>query len=168
VFTLLGVLLVIFATVAWVRRRRPSQATWKPHTLPSDRINRVGRIAAVAFYIAGTLALVRPDWFFHFPTADEVFAYDDRFLRLRGPVLLAMVVFSILIQAVLVVDGKWRSWTRITEVSGGAVMCAVLIWAISAPIFQADPTDEAMRGISALLVLATFVDVAVRGWRRLV
>jgi hypothetical protein len=168
VFTFLGVLLVIFALIAWKRRRWPSPTTWKPHALPTDRISRTGRTAALVFYIAGTIALLRPDWFFRFPKVHEVFAYDESFLRLRGPVLLAVVVLSIVFQAMLVVDGKWRPWTRVAEAVMGAATCAVLVWAIAAPIFQAIPTDQTMRDTIALIVLASFVDLAVRAWRRVV
>jgi hypothetical protein len=47
-------------------------------------------------------------------------------------------------------------------------MCAVLTWIVAAPVFQAAPTDRAMRGAIALIALATFADVAARAWRRLV
>lgn len=166
VFTLLGVLLAVFAFGSWKRRRWPSQTAWRPHALPTNRINRTGRAAALAFWIAGTIVLVKPDWFFRMPAARTVFAYNDGFLRLRGPVLLAMLTLAIALQAVLVVDGKWRTWTRNSQVAVDTAMCAVLTWIVAAPVFQAAPTDETMRGSIALIALLTFADLGFRAWRR--
>ncbi|MGI5241054.1 hypothetical protein [Dactylosporangium sp. CA-139066] len=45
-------------------------------------------------------------------------------------------------------------------------VCAVLTWGIgSGPIFTAAPTDEAMKSWSALIILASLVELAVRARR---
>ena len=43
------------------------------------------------------------------------------------------------------------------------VVCIVLTWAVGAgPIFKATPTDQAAKGATALIVLVTLIDLAVR------
>jgi hypothetical protein len=46
------------------------------------------------------------------------------------------------------------------------VVCAVLTWAIAAgPVFRAAPTDRAVKGAAAVIVLVTLVDLAIRSRR---
>jgi hypothetical protein len=169
VFAWVGLLVVGFAIAAWLRRRRPG-ATWNPHPLPTDRVNRVGRGAALAFFTVSTLVLANLEWVIRTLTggratqpAYHAFAYDEAFLRLRGPVVLALMVAGLVIQSGLVVQGRWRPWSRRADLVNSIAVCVILTWAIGAgPIFQAAPTDRAVKGTSALIVLVTLADLAVR------
>lgn len=162
----LGVLGVGFALAAWSRRRWPSLAAWKPKPVPGDRISRTGRIALIAAGLAGATVLIKPDWFFHFPATRQVFAYDEDFLRLRGPVLATVMTVTLIIQVIVVVHGEWRSWTRDADLIGSLVTCAVLAWALSAPIFRSEPTDQAMRGSISLVILVSLIGVGQQLRRR--
>jgi len=173
VFAWLGVLVVGFGIAAWARRRRP-ETRWTPRPVPTDRISRLGRAAAVAFFLLGTFALARPHWLLAkvsggraVPGVYQAFAYDDGFLRLRGPVVLGTMIAGIALQAVLLGYGRWRPWLRQAETAYGLLVCAVLTWAVAAgPVFQAAPTDRSVKGAAAVIVLVTLVDLATRSRRQ--
>jgi hypothetical protein len=174
VFAWLGLLVVGFGIAAWARRRRPDAAVWKPRPVPTDRINRVGRAAAVIFFALGTFVLANPQWLLRkvtaghaTPAAYHAFAYDDGFLRLRGPVVLAIMVAGVLLQAVVVGSGQWRHWIRRTEMVYSLAVCAVLTWAVAAgPVFQEASTDRSVKGAAAAIILFTLVDVAMQSRRQ--
>jgi hypothetical protein len=170
----LGLLGISFAIAAWARRRRP-QAMWKPRPMPADRISRPGRAAAIVFFALGTFALADPAWLIRTvsggraaPAAYRAFAYAEGFLRLRGPVVLALMIAGLLIQATLLGQGRWRPWLRQAEMVHSLAVCIVLTWAIGAggPVFLAAPTDHAVKGAASLIILVTLTDLAVRTRRR--
>ncbi len=172
VFAWLGLLVVGFAAAAWARRRRPD-ARWKPHPVPTDRINRPGRTAAIIFFVLGTLVLTNPAGLIRVVSGGRAasavyraFAYDEGFLRLRGPVVLGLMIAGLIIQATLLWQGRWRPWIRQAEMVNGLVTCIVLTWAVGAgPVFTATPTDRTVKGAAALIVLVTLIDLAVRARR---
>jgi hypothetical protein len=165
----LGLLVVGFAVAGWARRRRPD-AGWKPRPAPADRISRPGRAAAIIFFVLGTFALTDPAWLIRTvsggraaPAAYQAFAYDEGFARLRGPVVLSLMIAGLIILATLVWQGRWRPWIRQADRLHSLAMCVVLTWAVAAgPVFKATPTDRAVKGAASLLVLVTLVDLAVR------
>src|SRR5262249_53578079 len=149
--------------------RRPDTA-WKPRPLPTDRINRIGRAAAIAFFVLGTLWLVALQWPIRMvygdraaPEAYDALTYDDEFLRLRGPIVLAIIVLGLAIQAILLGYGRWRPWIRQADMIYALAVCAALTWTIAAgPVFVATGTDRAFKGAAVLIILITLVDLAVR------
>jgi hypothetical protein len=169
----LGLLVVGFAVAAWARRRRPDTG-WKPRPMPTDRISRPGRAAAIIFFVLGTLTLVNPAWLIRTvsggraaPAAYAAFAYDEGFLRLRGPVVLGLMIVGLIILATLLWQGRWRPWIRQAERVHSLAVCIVLTWAVAAgPVFKATPTDRSVKGAASLIVLVTLVDLAVRTRRR--
>jgi hypothetical protein len=167
-----GLLVAGFAVAAWARRRGPD-AGWKPRPLPTDRVSRPGRAAAIIFFALGTLVLTDPAWLIRTvsgghatPAAYQAFAYDEGFLRLRGPVVLALMIAGLLILAALVWQGRWRPRIRQAEMVHSLALCVVLTWAVAAgPVFTAAPTDRAVKGAASLIVLVTLIDLAVRTHR---
>ncbi|WP_433061937.1 HAAS signaling domain-containing protein [Dactylosporangium sp. CS-033363] len=167
VFGWLGVLFAVFAAMAWWRRRHP--ARWRPRPLPTDRINRTGRLFAVAFYLLGTVILLDPAAALRLVTggraaqaAYDAFAYDPAFLRYRGPVLLALLLSGIALQVVLAWLGRWRAPLQTADLVYSLVLAAGLTWIIATPIFTAGPTDELMREACALTVLGALIDLGLR------
>lgn len=83
--------------------------------------------------------------------------------RLRGPVVLGLMIAGLIILAILLWQGRWRPWIRQADMVYGLVTCIVLTWAVGAgPIFKATPTDQAIKGAAALIVLITLIDLAAR------
>jgi hypothetical protein len=173
VFAWLGLLVVGFAVAAWARRRRPD-AGWKPRPIPADQISRTGRAAAIVFFVLGLLVLLDPDRLIRAvaggnapPAAYHAFAYDQDFLRLRGPVVLGLVIAGLIVQVALVCQGRWRQWLHQADMAHGLVLCIALTWAVAAgPIFTATPTDRAVKGAIAVIIPITLIDLAVRTRRR--
>jgi hypothetical protein len=168
-----GALVIGFATTAWVRRRWPQRAAWKPpRRAPRDpdHVNRVGWSAALVFFVAGTLTLV-----FAQPLLDlvsggraaGVLTYDETFARRIAPWLLALMVTHLLFFGVLIVNGRWTARLRRVDAALSVAICGVMTWAIVAgPVYTAQPTDDLVKGVSALIVLVSVVDLAVKLYRR--
>jgi hypothetical protein len=165
----LGLLVVGFAIAAWARRRRPA-VRWKPRPMPADRISRPGRAAAITFFVPGTLALADPAWLIRAvsggraaPAAYQALAYDEGFLRLRGPVVLGLMIAGLILQAILLCQGRWGPWIRQADRVHSLAVCIVLTWSVAAgPVFTAAPTDRSVKGAASLIVLVTLIDLAVR------
>jgi hypothetical protein len=124
-------------------------------------------------FALGTAILAAPERWIRFVTGGgatralyDAFAYDEEFLRLRGPIVLALLVFGVAMQATLAVVGRRRPWLYTTEMVYSLVLCATLTAVLAAgPVFQADPTDQMARGAVAMIVLITLADTAVRARR---
>ena len=131
-----GVLVVCFGLAGWVRRRWPSSAAWKPKPSRTDHVNRAGRIAAIAFFVAGTLVLVNAGSLIKkvtsAPDAIAAFSFDEAFLRVRGPLLLALIVLSIVHFAMVTVQGRWLPLTRKLELPMNLAIGAVMTWVVLA------------------------------------
>lgn len=162
-FAWLGVLLCVFALSAWKRRRWPSTTAWKPRPR-SEAVNRFGRSAAIVAWAAGAVVLFTADRIF--PAA--VFTYTDDYLRLRGPLVLAWIVIALGLQVALVVQGGYRPWIRTAELALNAAMCVLFTWVVTAPIFQAAPTDDFMRSALVVIAAVTLIDVSSRVYHRIV
>ena len=138
--------------------------------MPTGRISRPGRAAAIIFFVLGTLVLINPSWLIRTvsggraaPAAYRAFAYDEGFLQLRGPVVLGLMIARLILQVTLLCQGRWRPWIRQAEMAHSLAVCVVLTWAVGAgPVFRATPTDRAVKGAASLIVLVTLIDLAVR------
>jgi hypothetical protein len=107
-----GLLVAGFAVAARWRRRHPATA-WKPRPFPTDRISRPGRVAALLFYLAGTLALADPATMLRVvsgghaaPAAYEAMAYDEDFSAVRGPIVLGLLILSLLLEVAVILRGR--------------------------------------------------------------
>ncbi|MFI5914270.1 HAAS signaling domain-containing protein [Dactylosporangium sp. NPDC051541] len=171
VFGFLGLLFAGFAARAWYRRHHP--ARWRPRPVPTDRVNRIGRLAAVVFYLMGTVVLLDPPGALRFVTggraaqvAYDALAYDPEFLRLRGPILLVLIVSGIAFEVVLAVLGRWRGHLPAVGLVHGLLICAVMTWVIgSGPVFTAATTDRAAKDWGALIILGSLIGLAVQARR---
>jgi hypothetical protein len=165
-----GFLVAWFAAAAWTRRRRPESANWKPRPAERDRVNRFGAASALVFYAVGTAILIAPAWALDLISggrlsdpAREAFAYDSDFLRLRGPVVLAVLVAHLALLVATTVRGRWEPVTRRIQLWLNLVTVAVLAWVVVAGrTFQATATDQIFRLAMALTVLFVLLDVVLR------
>ncbi|MDR7276486.1 hypothetical protein [Catenuloplanes atrovinosus] len=163
----LGVLVAAFAGTAWWRRRHTGPPAWKPRPPLSDRVNRVGRTAAVAVFALGTLILVDPAAVMHaLGAAPAPFAYHPDFLLVRGPVLLTLLILGLALQTTLAWTGRWTRPLHLADLIHSLLVCAAMAWAISAgPVFSAAPTDRTTKAAAALIILITLADLAFRARR---
>ncbi|MDG6101728.1 hypothetical protein Daura_38295 [Dactylosporangium aurantiacum] len=100
------------------------------------------------------------------PQVRASFAYDEGFLQLRGPVLLALLVTGIGVQAALVWHGRWGTRLHHVDTVHTLLTCAGLTWVLGAgPVFTAAATDQTAKGFTGLIVLVSLVDLAVRARR---
>jgi uncharacterized membrane protein YphA (DoxX/SURF4 family) len=146
---------VCFGGAAWVRRRWPKTALWKPRPSAGDRVNRPGRVAALIFFALGTAVLVRAP-----------FAYDEDFLNVRGPLVLAFMLLGMVLFLVVTVQGRWWPLTRQLEALLNLAMSAFLIWVLVAgPVFQSPQADRTAKLALALIVAVTLIDLIVKARR---
>ncbi|WP_432989787.1 hypothetical protein [Dactylosporangium sp. CA-233914] len=168
-----GVLVFCYGLAAWTRRRWPSTAVWKPRRGADGRVNRPGRVAAILFFIAGTLTLVFAarllDWVSGgkaAPEAIKALTFDDDFLRLRGPLTLLCMVLGIVLFAVVTVAGRWSPALRKAEMAGNVLTAAVYaLILLGGPILQAEASDEVFRAALALTVAIGLIDAFMQARR---
>ncbi|MDI1461329.1 hypothetical protein QEZ54_10150 [Catellatospora sp. KI3] len=169
-----GAVGVAFTGTAWVRRRWAGRLTWQPRPTSTDRVNRAANLTGAFFALIGTALLI---WF---PvvldrlsggrvaqSALDAFAYDPDFLRLRGPLLLALMLTQIALLVVLGVRRRWQTSTRRFSVGLAALSAAVMTWCVLAgPVFTARPTDDFMKLALAVSALLSVIEI-FRQLRRL-
>jgi hypothetical protein len=165
-----GALVVWFAVAAWARRRWPRTAIWKPRAEERDRINRFGLASAIVFWAAGTAALVNPAGALNLISGNRIpaaamaaLAYDDDFVRLRGPVVLVVITALLVLVTSVLIRGRWEPTTRRAQVVLNVVAVVVLLWAIlGGSTFREPGPDQAVKAALAITVLAILVDLALR------
>lgn len=170
-----GFLVVCFAGAAQARRRWPALDRWHPRSRDRDRISRAGYAAATAYFILGTVILIAPAHWLDVvsggraaPAALDAFAYDEDFLQLRGPLVLAFIVANLALQIAVLVQGRWQPLTRRVSVGLAVPTCVLLVWVASAgDIFRAAPTDDLVKLCLVLIALGMALGGAVRLARRL-
>jgi hypothetical protein len=170
-FWLPGVTVVIAIVAGWTRHRWSSHREWTPRrVLDRDSINRPLVGLALAAWIAGAAIWIAMPWYGpHLPGAlPAVFAFDDGFLRSRGPWLLPLWLGQFAVYAMALAEGRWRPLTRRAALMFGAGLCIVLIWfVVAGPIFRNPPTDNTAKPLLVLTVLLGLIAEAVQLYREL-
>lgn len=165
-----GFLIVLVIIVAWIRHGWPEREDWTPpRVLDPDRINRpltaVGLAAWAAYMVflalAPALASRLPG-----PLAN-VFAFDDGFLRSRAFWLFPVWLLDYAVNVAVFLQGRWKRPLRTASRIAGLVLCAVLLWFASGPIFQAKAADELTRVVLLLVAVFCALALALKTWRDL-
>lgn len=168
-----GVLVVGFGGSAWARRRWPQSAAWKPRA--ADRVQ--GGRASVALGLVGVLAgaylLVNPHWILDFfwdgkaaPAAYRALTYTDAFLRLQGPVLLALILVNVPLFLAVIVRGRHSPMQRRFETGLSLVLCAVMVWTIAGgPILMSPAGDRMAKTLMALIVAFVLLGYGIKLYR---
>jgi hypothetical protein len=165
-----GFLVVWFAIAAWVRRRWPRTGVWKPRPAERDNVNRFGMASAAVFWILGTAVLVNPGAALdlvsggRLPDAGRAaFAYESDFVRLRGPVVLAVIVAQLVLWLAVLVRGRWQASTRRIHLVLNLVTCGVLLWVLfGGSTFRTPGIDQTVKSVAGLIVLGVVIDLIVR------
>lgn len=169
-----GLLVVGFGIAAWMRRRWPRTAAWKPRADQRSNEVRAGMVLAILAAIGGLYVLTEPrlvlDLVFHgraAPAAYDGLTYTDGFRRLQAPVLFGTVALSIPLLAAVLLHGRWTPALRRVEMLLNLLLCAVMTWVVlSGPVFVAAHSDRFMKGALVVLVVGTLLVTAFQGWRR--
>jgi hypothetical protein len=169
-----GVLVLWFAAAAWVRRRRPHTAVWKPRT--GDRIHggRVAMVMAVVGMLCGLYVLIEPRWVLDFfwdgraaPVAYKALTYTDTFLRRQAPWLLLLLALYVPLYAMAIVQGQWSDLLRRIETGLGWALCAAMAWTVvDGPVFMASASDGMVKFFLVLAIAFTLIDFAIKRYRQ--
>lgn len=162
-----GVLVSGFAMSAWVRRRWPQSAQWKPRD--ADRLTG-GRTALVMAMIAifcGVWVLVEPRWLLDVafggraaPAAYAALTYTDSFRQFEGLVLLGLLLLNIPLLLTVAVKGRWSPLLRRIQLGASLATAAAMIWSVVAgPIFIVAVTDR-----TAKFCLSAIIASMLIGW----
>ena len=167
-----GFLVVGFGLAGWARRRWPDRFAWRPRRSAAGRVVRSGRIAAFAFYVAGTVVLVNAAWLLAeigaAPQAVQALTFDREFAQFRGPLVLTLMIAALVHHLVVTIHGRWRPVTRNIEVALGFLTCAVLTWVLFAgPVYPSPDADRTAKFLVAFIVAVSLIDLLFKARRLL-
>lgn len=165
-----GLLVVYFGLAAWTRRRWPQSGVWKPRPEERNSVNRFGLASAIVFWAAGTAVLVNPAGALNLVTGGRLpeagaaaLTYDDDFLRLRGPVVLAVIAAMLVLAIAVLVRGRWETTTRRAQVVLNVVTAGVLLWVLlGGQIFREPGADELVKTAIGITLLIMLIGLALR------
>lgn len=161
--------LITFALIAAALGRREREAkAWTPsRTVDRDRVNPVGTVLALSFWVAGATILIALPWLPELapglpqPLLDA-FALDQQFLLLRAPWVLPLWAAHFALYVALLLTGRWSQKTRLIDLALSVPWLVLLIWWLtSGDIFQAPATDESAKLGLMIIVVLIVVDTAV-------
>lgn len=163
----LGVLVVWFGVKSWSRRRWPASGQWHPRD--REHANRFGTVALILVIFLGMACYGAPQWVFAALTHGGQLApfldYTGDFQSLRLPWLIGTWGLMALVLVVVLVEGRWRSPTRIAMIVLNGAVIAILSWfRFGPPMFVNPEVDIAVRGVLALAIGVVLIDTAVRAY----
>ena len=168
-----GVLVAGYGTAAWVRRRWPNTALWKPRA--GDRIHggRTAMVMALVGVVCGVYVLIDPRWLLDVvwggraaAAAYEALTYTDTFLQRQAPWLLALLLLNIPVFIAVIAMGRWSPTMRRIETVLGLVTCAVQVWTVlDGPVFMAERSDKTAKFFMAMIVAFTLIHLAIKAYR---
>lgn len=164
-----GFMIMFTLLVAWLQRHGWFKPRWRPQSVDPERINRSALAFGLAWFAIGAGVVIALPWLTpHLPGAlPRVLALDPDFLRIRAWPVLPLWAASFALLAMVLVQGRWSPLARRLELVSSAAFVALLAWWIAGGrMFLATPTDQAARGILALIAIYIVVDLAVRLHRR--
>jgi hypothetical protein len=153
--------------VTWFR---PSTAAWKPRPAERDTVNRFGLASALVFWAAGTVVLINPAGALNLiaggrlsEPARAAFAYDEEFLRLRGPAVLVVIVAQLTLLLAVVIRGRWEQLTRRVYLVLNVVSFGVFVWVlVGGNTFRQSTTDQFVKAALLVTVIGMVVDLVLR------
>lgn len=170
-----GVLVVYFGVAAWVHRRWPNTAVWKPRS--GDRIQggHAGMLMALVGMLCGTYVLIDPRVVLDVVwngraalVAYEALTYTDTFLHRQAPWVLATLLLNIAVFMVVIAMGRWPAVMRRIETGLSLITCALLAWTVlDGPVFMTERSDGTAKFLLALIVAYILIHFAVKAYRRI-
>jgi hypothetical protein len=169
-----GVLVAGFGISAWVGRRWPQNAQWKPKANDRIRGGRLGMVMGLIGIVFGLYVLTEPRWVLDVfwgghaaPVAYQALTYTDSFLRLQGPILFVLIMLNIPFFIAVIVKGQHSPMLRRIETASSLIMCAVMVWVImDGPIFMTKNSDGTAKLLMSLIVVFTLIWMGIEMYRR--
>lgn len=170
-----GVLVVGFAMSAWVHRRWPASATWKPRA--DDRLpgGRAAMMLGLLGVLGGTFLLVNPHWILDTiwggraaSAAYEALTYTEAFRHRQGPLLLALILINVPLFLVAIVQGRRSPSLRRVETASSLAICAVMAWTVfDGPVMGTPASDGVCKLALLVITLSTLLGLGLKWQRRL-
>ncbi len=168
-----GVLVLYFGVAAWVHRRWPNTAVWKPRA--GDRIHggRAAMVMALVGILCGTYVLIDPRVVLDVvwngraaAVAYEALTYTDTFLQRQAPWVLALLLVNIPMYITVIVMGRWSAVMRRIETGLSLITCAMLTWTVlGGPVFMTETSDKTAKFFVALIVAYVLLHFAITAYR---
>jgi hypothetical protein len=165
-----GMLVVGFATGAWVRRRWPQRSHWSPHAVDDFRASRVGLVFAILGIVLGVSVLWDPrvmlDLVFRHGAAYaayEALTYTPPFREGAAPWLFGALLLYVPIYFAVMLKGRWSPRLRRLEDALGAVTASLMVWVLlGGPAFSSAASD----GLFKLVLLLSLALTVFTWWHR--
>jgi hypothetical protein len=170
-----GILVTITIVAGWLRHRWPVTGEWRPKMSEQDPVNRPLMVLAIASALVGMVFMVfLPDILSQFlpgkagVMAHRIFAYDEAFVRYRGPWLLVLWILQLVLLAIVTAEGRWRQFTRRVEMAVNAAICALLVWFMTTgPIWREAGTDRIAKGVMVIVIGFILLDIGIKARREM-
>ncbi|MCL4809260.1 MAG: hypothetical protein KJ062_15960 [Thermoanaerobaculia bacterium] len=169
-----GVLVAGYAAAAWVRRRWPQAAEWKPRDAQLGAANRNALVLAVVGIVSGVVVLVDPrlliDVLFAGKASPEAYAalaYTEAFRGRQAPWLFIGLLLHAALLVPVIATGRWSPRLRALETALTLALGAVMAWTVlDGPAFRAPAADGAFKLALVGAIAWVFVDLGLRLARR--
>jgi len=169
-----GVLVAGYAAAAWVRRRWPQTAEWKPRDAELGAANRNALVLAVAGIVVGVVVLAEPSLLLDVlfggkasPEAYAALAYTEAFRGRQAPWLFAGLLLHAVLLLPVIASGRWSPRLRALETALTLALVAVMAWTVlDGPAFRAAAADRAFKLALVVTIAWCVVDLGLRLARR--
>ncbi len=168
-----GLLVAYFATSAWVGRRWPPAADWKPRA--KDRLDggRAALLLGMAGVALGCVVLSNPTVVLDVvwqgraaPAAYTALTYDPGFLQRQAPWLFALVLSNLPLMAFALVKGRRPAGLRRLETGLSLLTCAMMLWVVfDGPVLATPAGDETAKFLMLAIVVVVLLGLAVSRYR---
>jgi len=169
-----GVLVAGYAAAAWVRRRWPQTAEWRPRDAQLGAANRNALMLAVVGIVCGVVALAEPRLLLDVllagrasPEAYAALSYTEAFRGRQAPWLFSGLMLQAVLLVPVIVRGRWSPLLRALEAALTLALCAVVAWTVlDGPAFQAAVADRAFKLALVATIAYGLVDLGLLLARR--
>jgi hypothetical protein len=172
-----GLLVIIFAVMSYVRRRAPQKNHWKPHRMNQSDIGPARTLISLAFGVVALLVyafpgeaaeLFRVNYLNPALNADA-FTFTEDFRTWRFPwrfqwlFLLAVPIFAFNLHAVI--TGRWTKLLRWLEIMFSISLALQLGWHASyGMIVVGKEADNFIRLVFMMADISILLQAAIRAW----
>jgi len=168
-----GLMLACAAAVAWLARRRGTDAAADGATTGSHGVNWTIATIGLPLAVLCTSFFAAPGWFVgHLVPADfdtTWATYTEEFRALRLPALFVAIMGNLGVLVIIAIKGHESPAVRRLGIGLGLGAIAIMTWSVvSGAMFVQEPVDTIARVVLALFVFFAVLDLAKRVARELI